>query len=146
MTDKPYFKTASNPTTTAFGQRGIAILLGVAVSSAWVSPFSPQNISGGASAFQGQDILGGAAIIFKRPQRARDLIGGAAMLIVKRQSRPTLRPVEIARNTPTDRRKPRPRPGEPEVTEARVSESDKAEAFKNQGNTYYDLGQFAQAI
>ena len=28
----------------------------------------------------------------------------------------------------------------------RLSENDKAEALKNQGNTYYDLGQYAQAI
>src|SRR5437762_11108399 len=107
--------------------RTMTILMAVSFATVMASALALQGLSGGASAFQGQDILGGAAIIFKRPQRARDLIGGAAMLIVKRQSRPTLRPVEIARNTP-DRRKPRPRPGEPEVTEARVSESDKAEA------------------
>ncbi|MCM3902723.1 MAG: hypothetical protein ND866_13540, partial [Pyrinomonadaceae bacterium] len=93
-----------------------------------------QDIAGGASAaFRGQDIMGGAAIVFKRPQRVRDVVGGAAMLIVKRQSRPVSRPVEIARNTPPDRRRPRPRPGEVE-TPARVSEDDKGEAFKNQGN------------
>ena len=57
----------------------------------------PQDFarSGG---FQGQDIMGGAAIIFKRPAQVRDLVGGAALMVVKRQPRPS-RPVEIARNT-----------------------------------------------
>ena len=40
-----------------------------------------QDLIGGASAFRGQDIMGGAAIVFKRPQRVRDVVGGAAMLI-----------------------------------------------------------------
>jgi tetratricopeptide (TPR) repeat protein len=111
---------------------------------------APQQAVGGASAFQGQDIMGGAAIVFKRPQRARDLVGGAAMLIVKRAPRPAPRPTEIARNT-GDRRRPRPHPGErPPVTDTTptiaLSDADKAEAFKNQGNTFYDLGQFEQAV
>src|SRR5258705_9229908 len=112
------------------------------------APFTPQDI-GGSGSFQGQDIMGGAAIIFKRPERMRDLVGGAAMLVVKRQTRPSsTRPGDIARNTTPDRRRPNTntRPGTTEVANVVVSESDKAEAFKNQGNTYYDLGQFAQAV
>src|SRR6266699_2619191 len=127
--------------------RFLATLLAISVSSAWVAAIAPQQISGGASAFQGQDIMGGAAIIFKRPQRVRDLVGGAAMLIVKRQQpRGPARPVEIARNNPPGRRRPVVRPGATpgttEVAEAKISDTDKAEAFKNQGNTYYDVGQF----
>ncbi len=102
----------------------------------------PQDIAGGISAFRGQDIMGGAAIVFKRPQRLRDLVGGASMLVVKRQPRPS-RPTEVARVTPADRRRP---PRETGTATARVTEEDKGEAFKNQGNTYYDLGQFAEAI
>src|SRR6185503_1396794 len=109
---------------------------------------SPQDIAGGVSAFRGQDIMGGAAIVFKRPQRLRDLVGGASMLVVKRQARPTrpsevartTRPTEVARNTPPDRRRPPRETGTTGTTTppptARVSEDDKGEAFKNQGNTY----------
>src|SRR6266540_858097 len=82
----------------------------------------------------------------KRRQRVRDLIGGAAMLVVKRQSRPIVKPIEVARNNPPDRRRSRPRPETPEVSETKISDTDQAEAFKNQGNTFYDLGQFAQAV
>src|SRR6476469_6853898 len=53
---------------------------------------------GGTLAFQGQDIIGGAAIIFKPPKRVRDLAGNtAAMLAAKRPSRSN-RPTEVARN------------------------------------------------
>src|SRR6185312_11868813 len=109
--------------------------------SAFASVMVPQ--SGGASAFQGQDIMGGAAIVFKRPQRVRDILGGASMLIVRRVAKAP-RP-EVARNTP-DRRRPRPQPGEPEVVDAKLSDADQGEAFKAQGNTYYDLGDFPHAI
>ena len=128
--------------TAAPAEVAVLFFNGVIATSA--GAFLLQDIAGGASAFRGQDIMGGAAIVFKRPQRVRDVVGGAAMLIVKRQQRP-VRPIEIARNNPSDRRRPRPRPGEVE-TAVRVSEDDKGEAFKNQGNTYYDLGQYAQAI
>src|SRR6202051_3788296 len=99
--------------------RGIALLLAISLASSMVIALVPQVVSGGASAFQGQDILGGAAIVFKRPQRVRDILGGAAMLVVRRQPR-TPRP-EIARNTP-DRRRPRPQPGELEVVDAKLSD------------------------
>src|SRR5687768_7463766 len=124
----------------------VVALIFHAVLSASAGAFLLQDLAGRASAFRGQDIMGGAAIVFKRPQRVRDVVGGAAMLIVKRQFRPVVRPVEIARNTPPDRRRPRPRAGQAEPPPVRVSEEDKGEAFKNQGDTYYDLGQFAQAI
>ena len=96
------------------------MILSLTAAMVWAL-VAPQGVSGGASAFQGQDIMGGAAIVFKRPQRVRDIVGGAAMLVVKRQPRPPSRPPEVARN---DRRQPRPRPGQPEVVEARVSEAD----------------------
>src|SRR6185503_13730891 len=100
-----------------------------------------------ASAFQGQDIMGGAAMVFKRPQRVRDVVGGAAaLMVVKRSPKPPTRPTEVARNNPPDRRRPRPRPGETPAVEPTLTAADKGEAFKNQGNTYYDLGDFAKAI
>jgi tetratricopeptide (TPR) repeat protein len=109
-----------------------------------VALFLPQDI-GGSNAFQGQDIMGGASVIFKRPARVRDLVGSAAMLVVKRQPRPS-RSSELARNNPPDRRRPIPTRTEIEIAGSASSENDKAEALKNQGNTYYDLGQYAQAI
>src|SRR6266576_3294868 len=64
-----------------------------------------------SSAFQGQDIMGGAAVIFKRPQRLRDLVGGQSLAIVKK-SKPArhVEPADIARINPNDRRPPRERP------------------------------------
>jgi tetratricopeptide (TPR) repeat protein len=61
---------------------------------------------------------------------------GSAALVVKRQPRPT-RPPDVARNNPRTR---------PEVIDAKLSDADKGEAFKNQGNTYYDIGDFPKAI
>src|SRR5258707_4068096 len=46
-------------------------------------PLLPQDFAG-SSGFQGQDIMGGAAIIFKRPKQVSDLAGAAAMMVVKR--------------------------------------------------------------
>jgi tetratricopeptide (TPR) repeat protein len=110
-----------------------------------------------SAGFQGQDIMGGAEIIFKRPARMRDLAGGAALMVVKRQPRPSRpveiarntsqsRPAEIARNNSSDRRRPPSSSAVPEAAGTTVSDDDKGEAFKNQGNTYYDLGKFAEAI
>src|SRR2546422_9666127 len=95
--------------------RATAILVAVSLTSAMGSALAPQ-ISGVASAFQGQDIMGGAAIVFKRPQRVRDIVGSAAMLVVKRQPKPVVavvKPTEVARNTaerrrPTERGRPTP--------------------------------------
>ena len=108
-------------------------------------PLLPQDFAA-SSGFQGQDIMGGAAIIFKRPKRVNDLAGAAAMMVVKRQPRSSFRPVEIARNTSPDKRKPGVRPGEIEVASSATSDNDKAEAIKIQANTYYDQGQFALAV
>ena len=44
-------------------------------------PRSVYQDIGGSLAFQGQDIVGGAAVIFKPPQRVRDLTGGAAAIM-----------------------------------------------------------------
>lgn len=126
--------------------RFLALALGIAVLSqslvfSLAIALLPQDIAGGVAAFRGQDIMGGAAIVFKRPQRLRDIVGGASMLVMKRQARPPARTTEVARVTTPGRRPPPTVPTTP-----RVTEEDKGEAFKNQGNTYYDLGQFAQAI
>src|ERR1041385_7337283 len=116
-------------------RRTLCLLWTVALFTTLASGLVPQ-VSGGASAFQGQDIMGGAAVVFKRPQRVRDIVGGAAsLMVVKRSPKAPTHPTEVARNNPPDRRHPRPRPNEPEVTtEPKVTESDKGEAFKNQGN------------
>src|ERR1700687_3889658 len=66
----------------------------------------PQDLAGGASTLVGQDIIGGAAVTFKRPPRVRDLSGGASLLLVKR--RPPRRPTE---STQIARNKPSPQPG-----------------------------------
>ena len=67
--------------------RAIASLTAIAIAASMAGALTPQ--SGGASAFQGQDIMGGAAIVFKRPQRVRDIVGGAAaLLVVKRAIKP----------------------------------------------------------
>src|SRR5262245_60071462 len=105
-----------------------------------------QDIASRTSSFSGQDIMGGAAVIFKRPQRMRDLVGGASMAIVKKSTRPVTRPAEIARVTPPTRR-PREKPvGGTQPPTPVLSDADKAEAFKQQGNTYYGLGQYDKAV
>src|SRR6185503_13092493 len=90
---------------------------------------SPLQDIGGSLAFQGQDIIGGAAVIFKAPQRVRDLVGGAAtVMAVKRPPRST-RSSELARN---NARQNRVLTGT--ATEvASVSTGDQVEALKNQG-------------
>ena len=76
--------------------RAVALLLAFSLCAALTRAVTPQGLSGGASALQGQDIIGGAAIVFKKPQPARDLVGGAAVLMVRRQVR--RRPSVVARN------------------------------------------------
>src|SRR5712691_11873064 len=97
----------------------------------------PQDISGGASSLAGQDIIGGASVVFKRPPRVRDLAGGASALIARHRVVRT----EIARNKP-----PKPLPGTPEPTPQEPSNDDKAEAFNTQGNTLYEVGKYAEAV
>src|SRR4029079_18441509 len=110
-------------------KRTLATWVALSLCAAMVSALAPPQ--GLGSGFQGQDIMGGAAIVFKRPQRVRDLLAGSSSLVVVKRSKP--KPVEEARNTPPDRRRPpRPRPGET-PTEPQLSEADKGEAFKNQG-------------
>src|SRR6185295_2195159 len=105
----------------------------------------PQDIAGGAAALIGQDIIGGASIIFKRPPRVRDLAGGAAALIAKHRPprRPSL-PTEIARVRPTV--SPQPGVPQPEATPAEMSTQAKVEALNDQGNTSYDAGDYAKAL
>src|SRR6185436_20743889 len=69
-----------------------------------VIPPLPQDI-GGSLAFQGQDIIGGAAVIFKAPKRVKDLTGGAASMMASRRPQRTGRPSDVARNNT-----PNPRP------------------------------------
>src|SRR6185503_7082011 len=96
---------------------------------------------GGTLAFQGQDIVGGAAIIFKPPKRVRDLAGNtAALLAAKRPSRPN-RPTEVARNNSAARPTAQPTP-----TIATTTAETRVEALKEQGNAHYDRGDYQQAI
>ena len=62
----------------------LAFLIVLSLSWRFVVALPPQDIARGSSAFQGQDIMGGAAVIFKRPQGMRDLVGGAGLAIVKK--------------------------------------------------------------
>ena len=95
----------------------------------------PQDIAGGAAALIGQDIIGGASVIFKRPPRVRDLAGGAAALIAKqRPPRRVTSPTEIARNRPTA--SPQPGVPQPEAT-PEISTQAKVEALNDQGNERY---------
>src|SRR6185503_10307889 len=114
-----------------------------------VRAFPVQDI-GGTLAFQGQDIIGGAAIIFKPPKRVRDLAGNtAAMLAAARRPSRSNRPAEVARNNnPTDKNRPAPQPQPtPTTTVATTTTAEnRAEALKEQANTHYDRGDFLQAI
>src|SRR6185369_4891609 len=60
----------------------------------------PMQDIGGSLAFQGQDIIGGAAVIFKAPKRVRDLTGGAAAMMASRRPQRTGRSSDVARNNP----------------------------------------------
>jgi hypothetical protein len=105
-------------------------------------PPAPQDI-GGSLAFQGQDIIGGAAIIFKAPKRVKDLTGGAAAMMASSRRPPrTGRSSDVARNNPAERRPPTTTTD----TTATATATERAETLKSQGNTYYDQGQFAQAL
>src|SRR6185369_18009791 len=64
----------------------------------------PMQDIGGSLAFQGQDIIGGAAVIFKAPKRVKDLTGGAAAMMASRRPQRTGRSSEVARNNSSDRR------------------------------------------
>ena len=95
---------------------------------------------GGSLAFQGQDIIGGAAVIFKAPKRVKDLVGGAAaMMAVKRPPR-SGRTSDVARNNRSDRRPPA-------TVDARIATAgEQAETLKDEGDALYDRGQYAQAL
>src|SRR6185436_11722051 len=105
----------------------------------------PQDIAGGAAALLGQDIIGGASIIFKRPPRVRDLAGGAAALVAKHRPprRPSI-PTEIARIRPTA--SPEPGVPQPAPTPAEIAAQAQVEALNEQGNTAYDSGDYNKAL
>jgi hypothetical protein len=99
--------------------------------------FPLQDI-GGTLAFQGQDIIGGAAVIFKAPKR--DLTGGAAaMMAIKRSSSRSNRSAQVARS---DRPPAPPTTAVPTTT---TTAPDRAEALNEQGTAHYDRGEFQQA-
>src|SRR5689334_22117645 len=105
----------------------------------------PLQDIGGTLAFSGQDIIGGAAIIFKAPKRVRDLAGNtAALLATKRPSRSN-RPTEVARNNnAADRTHPTAQPTP--TTVATVTAEDRVEALNEEGNAHYNRGDYQQAI
>src|SRR5215510_3211097 len=82
--------------------RAVVVVLMICVS---LRALPIQDI-GGSLAFQGQDIIGGAAVIFKAPKRVKDLTGGAAAMMASRRPQRTGRPSDVARNNPSDRRPP----------------------------------------
>src|SRR6185436_17671859 len=106
----------------------IVILLAISIS---LRALPVQDI-GGSLAFRGQDIIGGAAVIFKAPKRVKDLTGGAAAMMASRRPQRTGRSSDVARNNP------RPPTTTTTATTASATASERAEAFKTQGNTYYD--------
>ncbi len=137
----------------------LGIFLFIALLGQTLFGWPPQDIAGGASSLIGQDIIGGASIVFRRPPRVRDLSGGASGFIVKHRAphRPA-EPTEIARNRPPKptepteiaRNKP-PKPPEPgqtelEVKTPQISDEARVDAFNDQGNTLYDTGQYAKAL
>src|ERR1044072_634321 len=107
-----------------------------------VIPPLPVQDFGGSLAFQGQDIIGGAAVIFKAPKRVKDLTGGAAAMMASRRPQRTGRSSDVARND----RRPTPTTTTATTTTTTATASERAEALKAQGNIYYDQGQFAQAL
>ena len=111
-----------------------------------VRGFTLQDI-GGTLAFQGQDIIGGAAIIFKPPKRVKDLAGNtAAMLASARRPPRSNRPTEVARNnTTSDKNRPIAQPT-PATTATTTTAENRAETLKEQANTHYNRGDFTQAI
>ena len=96
---------------------------------------------GGSLAFQGQDIIGGAAIIFKAPKRVKDLVGGAAAMMAVRRPPRSGRSSDVARNNRSGQATTRD-----DVAAAVETPGEQAETFKNEGNTLYDRGQYAQAL
>src|SRR5687768_18616565 len=87
---------------SALASRALAVVLAFSLVAGLAQAFPLQGPSGGARSLQGQDITGGAAIVFKKPQPARHLVGGAAALMVRRQVRRS--PPTVARNTGWDPR------------------------------------------
>src|SRR6185312_804523 len=88
----------------------------------------PQDI-GGTLAFQGQDIIGGAAIIFKAPRRVKDLAGNTAAMLAARRPARSNRSTEVARNN-----RPVTQPT-PTVTTSTVTAENRAEVLEDEGNT-----------
>ena len=94
---------------------------------------------GSSLAFQGQDIIGGAAVIFKTPKRVKDLVGGAAtMMAVKRPPR-SGRSSDVPRGNGSDSRPPA-------TVVASITPGEQAETFKSEGDALYDRAQYSQAL
>src|ERR1051325_2386879 len=106
----------------------IALLCIVAYGHA-SAPFV-QDI-GGSLAFQGQDIIGGAAVIFKPPKRVKDLIGNAAVMMPTRRPARSSGPTEVARNNG--------RPQPPTTTDTSTA-AERAGRFVAIGDTNITLG------
>src|SRR6185369_17617541 len=90
----------------------------------------PVQDIGGSLAFQGQDIIGGAAVIFKAPKHVKDLTGGAAAMMASRRPQRTSRSSDVARNNP------RTPTTTTTTTTTSATASERVEALKAQGNTY----------
>ena len=129
-----------------FQLRVCALWLVICITISGVRSLTPQDI-GGRLAFQGQDIIGGAAIIFKQPKRVRDLAGNTgAMLAAARRPSRSNRPSEVARNNNSVSDTSRPTAQPTPTTVAAATTENRAEALKEQGNAFYDRGDFTHAI
>src|SRR6185295_7535559 len=113
-----------------FNLRAVVVVLMICVSLRAL----PMQDVGGSLAFQGQDIIGGAAVIFKAPKRVKDITGGAAAMMASRRPQRTGRSSDVARNTTPDRRTNTTTTAT--TTTPSATASERAEAFKAQGNTY----------
>src|SRR6185295_19855866 len=111
-----------------FNLRAVVVVLMICVSLRAL----PMQDVGGSLAFQGQDIIGGAAIIFKAPKRVKDLTGGAAAMMASRRPQRTGRSSDVARNNPSDRRPPTTT-----TATTTATATERAETFMAQGNTLY---------
>src|SRR5215203_5067388 len=82
----------------------VTVLLLIAITPVRLATASLTSITfqdiGGSLAFQGQDIIGGAAVIFKPPQRVRDLVGAASSIMAVRRPARSSRSSDVARNRP----------------------------------------------
>src|ERR1051325_10994060 len=110
------------------------------------------DLRGGVTAFMAQDIVGGAAIVFKRGARIRDLTGGAAKTAMK-TTRTLARRLNVSVNVQVASDRGRgTRSARDNATVAvstshtAIAEAVEALIYNNLGAAYFNAGQFNEAI